>query len=64
MSEWISVNVAVPHDNINVILDGGVGDIRNGDWWTVTGERFPGKLIQWSVTDWMPIPELPEGRDE
>ena len=57
---WVSVALAVPHDNTNVIIDGGIGYIRQGVWMTVTGKRFPGKPIQWEVTHWQPIPVLGE----
>ena len=58
MSDWIPVSYAIPDDNTNVIIEGGIGYIRKGIWMTVTGERFPGKEIQWVVTHWQPIPVL------
>ena len=55
---WISTDKKLPEDHKWVLVDGGIGYIRQGEWWTITGERYPGKLIQWPVTHWMPLPIL------
>jgi hypothetical protein len=57
--EWIPVSERLPDDNTKVIVHGGIAYIRKGEWFTLTGERFPGKPIQWPVTHWMPLPEPP-----
>ena len=67
-SEWISVEDRLPEDNVYVIVKGGIAYYRRGkgryavcgEWWTLTGERFPGRIIQWQVNHWMPLPTPPE----
>ena len=62
MTNWISVEDELPEDNTTVIVSGGIAYIRKGDWYTLTGERYPGKLIHWEhgVTHWQPLPPPPE----
>ena len=62
MNEWISVENQLPEDNVTVIVENGIAYIRKGEWYTLTGERYPGKLIQWNVIHWMPFPKPPESK--
>jgi glutamine cyclotransferase len=60
--KWIPVSERLPKDHDVVIVQGGIAYIRKGEWMTLTGERYPGLPIQWTVTHWMPLPEAPDGR--
>jgi len=61
MNEWISVEDQLPGLNKTVIVDGGIAYLAHDrNWYTLTGEEYPGKVIQWTVTHWMPLPEPPE----
>lgn len=56
---WQPIETA-PKDRI-IIVHGGIAHWRHtvtgGGWYTLTGEAFPGVLIEWEVTEWMPFPE-------
>jgi hypothetical protein len=57
---WISVEERLPEDHEVVIVHGGIAYQRKGEWMTLTGERYPGRPIQWQVTHWMPLPPAPQ----
>ena len=61
MNEWISVKARVPDDSKMVLIAGGVGfyDKEIKGWRTLVG-RDSGRLIEWEVTHWMPLPNPPE----
>lgn len=68
--DWISVNERLPVHNDVVIVPGGIALWRqpcfewpDGKFFTLTGERWPGKPIEWEVTHWMPLPQPPGSRD-
>ena len=58
--EWISVKDEVPRSGQMVIVEGAVAYYRGGVWLTVTGEPWPGRVIQWPVNHWMPLPDPPK----
>ena len=64
MGEWISVEDRLPDDQVGVIVEGGLGYIRQGEWWSITGERYPGRPILWTVTHWMPFPKAPDAQEQ
>lgn len=60
---WISVKDKLPEYGTTVIVDGGIAYRRiqdKGKWYTITSIPYPGKLIRWEVTHWMPLLKLPE----
>ena len=59
--KWISVNDRLPERLETVIVTGGIAYYlpKEDVWMTITGERWPGKPIQWIVTHWMPLPVPP-----
>jgi len=57
--KWISVKDQMPEALDTVIVRGGIGYFYSGKWFTLTGEAWPGKIIQWEVTHWMPLPDPP-----
>ena len=61
MNKWVSVEDRLPENNLTVIVPGGIAYRRHDDWYTLTGERYPGRLIIWEhgVKHWMPLPEPP-----
>jgi len=65
LNTWISVDDRLPEDARPVIVAGGCGHYsRKYKRWFSNMERnkFGEYLeIQWNVTHWMPIPELPDG---
>lgn len=58
--EWISVKDRLPADWTTVIVEGGIAQHRKGEWYSLTGRAFPGDLITWTVTHWMPLPNPPK----
>jgi hypothetical protein len=48
-----------PADAVMVLVKGGVAHRRDGRWWTVTGEEWPGRPIEWDVHWWAPMPSPP-----
>ena len=63
---WIPVTERLPENNHVVIVSGGIARWRDpcpewpdGQFFTLTGERWPGLPIQWEVTHWMPLPAQP-----
>lgn len=60
MSEWISTLNEWPEPHKTVIVEGGVAYHDGKTWFTITGEEWPGKAIQWPVKYWMPMPEAPK----
>ena len=54
--EWISVNDRLPEEGIMVIVEGGIGRLEKGKWFSYTACR--GIEIQWIVKHWMPLPNL------
>jgi hypothetical protein len=56
---WIDVADRLPTEEFVVIVKGGVAYRSGCEWFTITGETWPGKLIQWPVKWWMPFPVLP-----
>lgn len=58
---WIKCSERLPDTDKTVIVDGGIAYQRNGGWFSLTGIEYPGRLIQWNVTHWRPLPPLPKG---
>lgn len=52
-----------PESGRLVLVKGGVAYWQQEDrsWWTLTGEDYPGRRIEWTVTHWMPLPTPPAG---
>lgn len=59
MSDWISVDDRLPDEDETVIVAGGIGYVIDGVWYSATAEAN-GRPIQWEVTHWMDLPELPK----
>ena len=57
---WQPIETA-PKDGTTIIVSGGIAHWHEGAWKTLTGYEYPGRLIQWKVTQWMPLPAPPEG---
>lgn len=62
---WQPIESA-PKDGTAFLVHGGiarwhVGDDGAGAWFSITGYEYPGRLIMWPVTHWMPLPAPPEG---
>jgi hypothetical protein len=61
--EWISVEDELPDFGETVIVSGGIAYLTDGVWYSATGEangEANGRIIQWKVTHWMPLPQLHE----
>jgi hypothetical protein len=59
--KWISTEDHLPEKGRFVLVDGGIAYYDQfGLWMSVTAIAFPGQRIQWKVTHWMPLPELPK----
>ena len=72
--EWKPIDSA-PKDGTVVIVPGGIAhwrvspspidQMKNVEgWWTLTGEEYPGRPIEWEVTHWMPLPSPPPVGEE
>jgi hypothetical protein len=55
-TNWQPIETA-PKDKV-IIVSGGIAHWRNGEWWTLTGEQWPGRPIEWEVKHWMPLPTV------
>lgn len=55
-SEWISVDDRLPSDDRIVLVEGGIARYEGGNWHSLTGINYPGRIITWIVTDWMEFP--------
>lgn len=79
-NEWIPVEERLPDPNEydwvlgavkttelpegeNWYLPPHIVELRNGEWWAM-GEDFPLKDLFEKVTHWMPLPELPEVKND
>lgn len=58
---WISVADRKPGHRQVVLVCGGTAYYKHdsAEWFTISGEDWPGKKIQWEVTHWMPLPNPP-----
>ena len=58
---WISVADSRPGHCQVVLVCGGVAYYKHdsAEWFTISGEDWPGKKIQWEVKHWMPLPNPP-----
>ena len=58
---WISVADRKPDHCRVVLVRGGVAYYKHdsAEWFTISGEDWPGKKIQWEVKHWMPLPNSP-----
>lgn len=43
-----------------VIVSGGIAYRKGRDWFTLTGNEWPGVKIEWEVTAWTPILHAPD----
>lgn len=50
----------LPPDGQVVYVPGGVAYRRDGAWYSLTGYGWPGALIDWPVTWWLPLDALPD----
>lgn len=50
----------LPPDGQIVYVPGGVAYRRDGAWYSLTGYGWPGALIDWPVTWWLPLDALPD----
>ena len=62
--QWVSVEERLPDTGVPVLVAGGVAyRDHDGDWRTLMEphrDRESARLIRWTVTHWMPLPEPPE----
>lgn len=59
-AKWSSVDERLPEDGQVVIVHGGIAFRQNNVWRTLTGEAYPGRIIQWVVKHWRPLPSPPD----
>lgn len=59
---WIRCDERLPELGETVIVQGGIAYRKHPDgaWFTLTGETYPGRPIQWEVNHWIPIPAAPQ----
>ena len=50
---WYHPDDAIPMEI--VIISGGIGYLKEGRWYTLTGKDTPGMPIEWPVTAWTPM---------
>lgn len=62
---WISVADSKPGHCQVVLVCGGTAYYKHdsAEWFTISGEDWPGKKIQWEVTHWMPLPNPPSNSE-
>ena len=62
---WQPIETA-PRDGTPVLVTGGIAYWREekSAWFTITGEEYPGRRIQWPVTHWMHLPAPPKPSPE
>lgn len=58
---WQPIETA-PMDGTPVLVFGGIAYWRADAhaWYTITGSAYPGRVIEWPVTHWMPLPTPPK----
>lgn len=56
---WRASSDELPADDTLVVVAGGVGFRRDGEWRTITGYPWPGAKIEWEVTHWRLLPTPP-----
>ena len=63
---WVSVEERLPEHMQQVLVEGGIAYWRDpspewpdGQWFSVTALEWPGRPIQWTVTQWQPLPSPP-----
>ena len=57
---WIPVMEKMPDTERSILVHGGVAYFDGDSWRTLTGFNYPGPVIRWKVTHWMPLPQPPE----
>jgi Lar family restriction alleviation protein len=66
-SPWIKIvegdPSTLPKDFTPVFVKGGLAMYKHGRWYTGMATPMYEREIQWKVTHWMPIPELPKGKE-
>ena len=59
--KWIPVSEKLP-DGFLCLVPGGVARYSGkGVWLSATDNEYPGRVIEWEVTHWMPLPSPPKG---
>jgi len=58
-NRWIPVSERLPEEDKNVIVSGGLAYLEDGIWYSDTGQDY-GRPIQWAVTHWKPLPNVPK----
>jgi hypothetical protein len=58
---WQPIESA-PKDGTVILVPGGIGYWKPSaeQWYTITGEAWPGRPIRWPVNHWMPQPGHPD----
>lgn len=56
--EWVSCEDRLPELEVPVLVKGGVAMRIHDGWATLMGPDY-GRVIQWTVTHWMPLPQPP-----
>lgn len=57
--KWIKCSDELPPFGQTVIVEGGVAVFGPEGWRSVTGIPYPGRIIEWRVSNWMPLPDPP-----
>lgn len=58
LNGWIPVSEKLPEEMEFVIIEGGVGYLQDGIWYSAMSD-LPHRKIKWSVTHWQPLPVPP-----
>lgn len=60
--EWIECSERMPEEQTTVLVDGGIGYWNGEQWRSLTQQPYPGRIIEWEVTHWLPLPPSPEDK--
>lgn len=67
--KWMPIESA-PRDGTQIIVEEGIVYWRENktyshlsDWYTITGEEWPGKCLRWKPKFWQPLPAPPQASE-
>lgn len=60
-NKWQKIETA-PKDGSTILVKGGIAywNITDKGWYSLTAINYPGRLIEWPVKHWQPLPQPPE----
>ena len=61
---WRLDMASAPRDGTVFLVPGGIAHYYEGVLYTLTGEVYPGRPIQWECWAWMPMPKAPPPAQE